>query len=119
MKKLLLSLMALFLTSILASAAKPKIDRIDPPYWWTGMKQDTLQLMVYGPGIAACDVTTDYQGVTIAEQVKLESPDYLLLYLKISSAAQPGEMKLTFADGRKKTVVNYTLKARDRKGRTI
>lgn len=116
MKKLLLSLMALFLTSILASAAKPKIDRIDPPYWWTGMKQDTLQLMVYGPGIAACDVTTDYPGVTLAEQVKLESPDYLLLYLKISSQAQPGVMKLTFADGKKKTVVDYTLKARDRRG---
>lgn len=115
MKKLILFLIVM-ITSM-TSTAKPKIDRIEPPYWWTGMEQDTLQLMVYGPRIADSDVTLQYPGVTLAETVRLENPDYLLLYLDITKAAGPGTMKLTFAGKKgKPTVVDYQLKKRDRKG---
>ncbi len=95
--------------------AAPRIDRIEPPYWWTGMAQDTLQLMVYGPRIASSTASIDYPGVILAEQVSLDSPDYLFLYFVISSDAKPGEMKITFTGKKKKTSVNYTLKARDRR----
>ena len=114
MKKIIL-----FLTVMIAamtSSAQPKIDRIEPPYWWTGMKQDTLQLMVYGPHIAESEVTLKYPGVNIAETVRLDNPDYLILYLNISDAAKPGDMKLTFTGKKgKKTTVSYQLKQRDRK----
>lgn len=113
MKKIIL-----FLTVMIAamtSSAQPKIDRIEPPYWWTGMKQDTLQLMVYGPHIAESEVTLKYSGVNIAETVRLDNPDYLILYLNISDAAKPGDMKLTFTGEKgKKTTVSYQLKQRDR-----
>lgn len=55
--------------------------------------------------------------MTLAETVRLENPDYLLLYLDITKAAEPGTMKLTFAGKKgKPTVVDYQLKKRDRKG---
>ena len=80
----------LFLTAILAtficSMATPRINRIEPPYWWTGMAQDTLQLMVYGPGIGNADVKLDYPGVRLIDTVRLESPNYLCL-LYTSDAA--------------------------------
>lgn len=80
------------------------------------MAQDTLQLMVYGPGIGHCEASLQqYPGVTLAETVRLESPDYLLLYLDIADSAKPGELKITFSDKKKKTTVGYTLKERDRK----
>ena len=67
-----------------AKAKSPQINRIDPPHWWAGMVSDTLQLMVYGPDIAGSEATlATYPGVSIAETVRLDSPNYLLIYLII------------------------------------
>jgi len=33
-------------------AKKSEVNRIDPPYWWVGMNNTNLQLMVYGENIA-------------------------------------------------------------------
>lgn len=106
--------MAATLSALAApKSGSPKINRIDPPHWWTQMEADTLQLMVYGPDIARAEASlTPYPGVSIAETVRLDSPNYLLVYLDITDAAQPGTLELTFTDGKKRTKVPYTLKAR-------
>ena len=57
--------------------------RVEPPYWWVGMENDTLQVMVSGSGVAAADFAVDYPGVVLAEQVTLDSPNYKLLYFRI------------------------------------
>ncbi len=88
-----------------------KIDRIDPTDWYVGMKNPSLQLMVYGQGVREADVETDYPGVKIDSIVRLDSPNYLLVYLNLSGA-QPGEMTLNFS-GKK---VKYQLKRRDMSG---
>ena len=71
--------------------------------------------MVYGQGIREAMVTTDYPGVTIDSIVKLDSPNYLLVYLNLKGA-QPGQMTLKFAIGKQKTEVKYTLKQREKPG---
>ena len=89
-----------------------KIDKIDPTDWYVGMKNPQLQLMVYGKGIAAVkEVTTDYPGVRIDSVVRLDSPNYLLVYMNLQGA-QPGTMTLKFD----KQKVAYPLKAREKKG---
>lgn len=113
MKKCLFSFV-MVLTAICSVAAKPTVDRIEPPHWWVDMRCDTLQLMVCGEGIASALVSTDYKGVEIAEQVRLDSPNYLLLYIIVGDDAAPGTMKLKFADGKKSTTVDYRLLPRDR-----
>lgn len=113
MKKILTSLAcAAMSTAGLCSAANLTIDRVEPPYWWTGMQQDTLQVMVHGKDIGNSLVTVDYPDVRLAEQVRLESPNYLLLYLAIGKDAQPGTMDLKFKDGKKSKTLPYELKAR-------
>ncbi len=98
------------------SAAKIKIDRIEPTDWFVGMKNPTVQLMVYGQGIRDVqNVTTDYPGVVIDSLVRLDSPNYLLIYMNLRNA-QPGTMKLTFNVQRSKFNVNYTLKQREMSG---
>ena len=94
------------------SAAKIKIDRIEPTDWFVGMKNPTVQLMVYGQGIRNVqNVTTDYPGVVIDSLVRLDSPNYLLIYMNLRNA-QPGTMTLTFD----KLKVNYQLKQREMSG---
>ena len=94
-----------------------KIDRIEPTDWFVGMKNPMVQLMVYGQGIRDVEtVTTDYPGVSIDSLVRLDSPNYLLVYLNLQNA-QPGTMTLNFKAKKPKSLkVNYTLKAREMGG---
>ena len=108
------SLLLLTLTwlAVTMNAAKLKIDRIEPTDWYVGMKNPSLQLMVYGKDIASVkEVTTDYAGVSVDSIVRLDSPNYLLVYLNLSDA-QPGTMTLHFD----KQKVKYTLKQREKSG---
>ena len=95
---------------------KVTVDRVDPTDWYVGMKNPSLQLMVYGKNIASVkDVTTDYPGVVIDSIVRLESPNYLLVYLNLRDA-QPGTMKLRFTGKGSRLMVDYVLKAREMAG---
>ena len=63
-----ITLLLLFF-ALLSVSAKVKITRIDPTDWYVGMKDPTLQLMVYGEGIQNPDpvsaIRESYQnGVT-------------------------------------------------------
>lgn len=92
------------------------VTNVEPPYWWTGMRNDTLQLMVSGKDIGGADVTADYPGVTLLDAVKTGNPDYKFVYLKIGEDAKPGKMPITFSvDGKKKTL-KYELKERKKTG---
>lgn len=109
MRKFLLSLS--FIMTALGMNAAVKIDRVEPTDWYVGMKDPSLQLMVYGEGIREAQVSTDYPGVRVDSLVRLDSPNYLLVYLDLSGA-QPGEMKLRFTLGKSKKDVSYRLNAR-------
>ena len=113
MKKIVVLLTLLL--SFMTMKAAVKIDRIEPTDWYVGLKNPSLQLMVYGKDIKNADVTTDYPGVKIDSLVRLDSPNYLLVYLNLDGA-QPGEMKLNFTVGKQKKQVKYLLKAREMKG---
>ena len=117
MRRILL-ITAILMANVMAMSAAKKsvIDRIEPTDWFVGMKNPTVQLMVYGQGIRdVMDVTTDYPGVTIDSLVRLDSPNYLLIYMNLKDA-QPGFMTFKFKMKKSEFKVNYQLKAREKKG---
>ena len=94
----------------------PNVTRIDPTNWFADMQDPTLQLMVYGKDIKFADVSTDYPNIKIDSLVRLDSPNYLLIYLNLKGA-KPGEIALTFSNKNgKKTIKKYQLKAREMAG---
>ena len=95
--------------------AQVKVNRIDPANWFVGMKNPSLQLMVYGPNIKSADVSVDYPGVRVDSVVRLDSPNYLLVYLNLQGA-QPGEMTLNFKQAGKSKKVKYQLCQRTMSG---
>lgn len=96
--------------------ATPNVTRIDPTNWFADMQDPTLQLMVYGKDIKFADITTDYPNVKIDSLVRLDSPNYLLVYLNLKGA-KPGEVTLTFSNKNgKKTTKKFQLKAREMAG---
>ena len=92
------------------------ISRVEPAFWWTGMKNTELQIMVYGKDIARSKVTLSYPGVTIKEIAKTDNPNYLFIYLDITSKAKPGTMNIEFADGAQTYTQAYPLKNRENSG---
>ena len=102
--------LGLLLVAMMIQAAT-KIDRIEPANLFVGMKNSSLQLMVYGKNIRNSRVSVDYPGVKLDSLVRLDSPDYLLVYLNIGGA-KPGEMMLNI-NGKK---VKYPLQAREMSG---
>jgi len=61
--------------------AAQTIERIDPPNWWTGMKNPGLQLLVYGKNISETNASFTYEGVELKQTQRVESPNYLFLDL--------------------------------------
>ncbi len=97
----------------LDSQAKSQDVQIDPPHWWVGMKDTSLQLLVNRANIRDTEPSIDYKGVSIDSISRLDSPNYQLLYLTISDEAQPGLMEIVFTKGKKKTRVKYELRQRE------
>lgn len=85
---------------------------IEPAFWWSGMKEPELQLMIYGKNIADYKPTLTSKEIYLKEVVSLESPNYLLLYLDISNS-KPEKFDIVFTNGKKKITIPYELKQRD------
>ena len=119
MRNLILSILLLMSATTLNAARTPKmsVQRVDPTCWYAGMKNPQLQLMVSGPGIAAVsEVSTSYPGARIDSVVRLDSPNYLFIYLNVRGA-QPGTMQLTLTPTKGKALsISYELRAREKKG---
>lgn len=93
-----------------------EIERVDPPFWYTGMVNPQLQIMFYGKDISNSDFSLhNYPGVTIKEIAKMQNPNYLVVYLDIDSLAKPGTLTFDFKDGEKDTTYNFELRPRNSK----
>ena len=64
-----------------------QIERIEPAFWWVGMKSDKLQLLVHGPRIAdaAPRIADAFAGSVRIESVsRVANPNYLFIDLRIA-----------------------------------
>jgi glycosidase len=107
-------LFALLLISVALMAQEVKLDRVEPPSWWIGFKNASLQLLVHGTNIGKTTPTVNYPGVVLELTQVTENPNYLFINLTISATAKPGKVKIDFIlDG--KSVVDYLLPLQARK----
>ena len=84
-----------------SSVVFAQIERIEPPFWWAGMVNKELQLMVYGPDAGKMKVSSGDANVKVKKARSAENPNYLFVDLELSSSLQPGDVELSFtsADG--------------------
>src|SRR5690554_1297748 len=98
---------------ILVSFLQAQEIKIDPAFWWSGMQETELQLMVYGENIASYKPEISSENIRIKEIVLLESPNYQLIYLDISNA-KPELFNIIFKGPKKNNLtVRYELKERN------
>ncbi len=108
-----LPLLFLLLVSGIVVAQDVAVERVEPPFWWTGFKSPELQLLVYGKNISTCDVAVDHKGLSVVKVHKVENPDYLFIDLKIATTCKAGTFHLIFRKNGKIIVKSlYELKER-------
>ena len=100
-----------FLLFVLGTVAAQTINKVEPLFWWAGMRNPELQLMVYGDHISEYHPVINEPGVYLKSCVTVDSPNYLILYLDLSQA-HSGTFDITFVNGEKKFVYAYELKER-------
>jgi neopullulanase len=88
-----------------------------PTHWWTGMKWNKVQVMLYGDAIAnaAGGFSVNYPGVKLLKTHKVENPNYVFLDLAIAPTAKPGTVNIRVNRQNNPFNVPFPLKAR-RKG---
>lgn len=110
MRNITLAVCAAMATEAMAAFS---VDKIDPPYWWTGMHDTTLQLQVQGKNVRDAEFSVDYPGVKIDSVARLDgSGNWQYVYLNISPDTKPGTMKLKWKSDGKTQERDFELKAR-------
>ena len=95
-------------------AQEVKLERVEPPNWWTGFKNPEVQLMVYGKNIATTTVSVDYPGFVIKKIHKTDNPNYLFLDMTISPGTRPGLAVIQFKS-KDKVAGKYLYELNERK----
>ncbi|MEN8138653.1 MAG: alpha-amylase family glycosyl hydrolase [Bacteroidota bacterium] len=111
--KLYYILIAIFFVSHTSFAQK--IDRVDPPNWWTGMKYNKIELLVHGKGISKAEFSTKESDISISKVILPENANYAYIEIDISENALAGIKFIDYKVGRKKYKLKYELKSRQKK----
>ena len=90
-----------------------KIQKVEPAFWWSGMKNPELQILLYGTDIATDSVLITSSDIRVKEIVKLQNPNYLLLYLDLSETA-PQEFNIQLTKNGEQTIIPYQIKEREK-----
>ena len=116
--KFLLLWLCLFATTSFAQRKNLSLDRVEPRFWWAGMKEPNLQILVYGSNISTTIPTLSYPGVTLEKVTRVQSPNYLFLDLKLSPDVAPGRFTITFSPAKGKDFeYSYELRPRPAEAR--
>ncbi len=86
MKKIILILVA---TSFWMQA---QVTRTEPPFWWSGMKETNIQIMMYGDNLNLYNVKSD--AAIIKNVITTENPNYLFVNLDLTNQ-EAGDIKFT------------------------
>lgn len=103
------------LACILQVSAKKQqilVQRLEPTFWWTDMKNSELQLMIYGQGLSAADFKVNYFGVSVLRKELTDNPNYVFLYLNIAKNTKPGKFLIQVQNGKQSQSLTYELKTR-------
>lgn len=108
MTKKLLLLICIMAFQVAMSQTKIEVE---PAYWWSGMKNTELQIMVQGNNIVSYVPQIGYPCLKINDIITLDNPNYVFIYLDLDGA-KPGNFDITFTKGKEKIAYNFELKQR-------
>ncbi|MDV7695358.1 glycoside hydrolase family 13 protein [Chryseobacterium soli] len=95
----------------IASVAFSQIQKVEPAFWWKGMKNPELQILVYGKDIAKSEIELS-DGIKIKNIQKVENPNYVFLTVNTNEINVPKFTITSKKDTKNKSTYTYELKQR-------
>lgn len=86
-----------------------KINKIEPPNWWAGMKYNRIQLMVYGQNLNDLKAKFNTPLLKVLKVTNAENPLYSFIDVEVSNKIKPGQYTLTLSKGSEKADYNYQI----------
>lgn len=111
MTRYLITPLALLLLLVSSLSAQTDL-RVEPPFWYTQMQSNQLQLMIHGANIGRFQASVDHPGIKITKQITGDSPNYRFVYLQIDPDVKPGSFSLSLKNGDQTKTITYSLKER-------
>lgn len=104
-----------FILMAACTSLSAQIYHVEPPNWWTGMKDQNLQLLINGNAVGETTPKISQSGVVIQKVNQGDSKNYLFLDLYISTGAKPVAFTIFFVkEGDTLYTYNYSLLAREK-----
>ncbi len=99
--------------SVEVAVSNTSLSIVEPPNWWVGFKDASLQLLIKEDKIGNYKPSISYPGITIAKVHKAKSINYLFIDLAISKTTKAGKFDITFKKENSETLTHtYELKSR-------
>lgn len=89
-----------------------KINKIEPPKWWSGMKNNELQLMIYGENLKDIQVACKDKKFKIKKITQTQNSSYLFVDISLKNAPA-GNYELTFTRNKEKINLDYVIRNRE------
>ncbi|NTW34026.1 MAG: glycoside hydrolase family 13 protein [Bacteroidetes bacterium] len=105
-------LAVLILTIYCAFSQIINIERVNPPFWWVGMKNSSLEILFKAKNIQDYNIKVIGKDITLEKLVKSDNHDYIILKILIGPNAKAGKFQIYFNKGIVNLFYNYELKDR-------
>ena len=96
------------------NAGELKINKVEPPNWWQGMKLKNIQLMVYGENLSGSEVVVPEKNIKVDQVHESDNPAYLFVDIELSENILPGNYDFLFIKNDDTTIVTYSILKREK-----
>ena len=78
----------------------PAVDKMEPPHWWNGGTEREFVLVLYGPKLSDCTVSTEEPRLTVLANERREHEDFLFVRIRVEPGCMDGIKSLTLTDAK-------------------
>ena len=105
----------LLIAAIQEGTVAQKVNRIDPPFWFTNMQYPQLQLLLIGEDLQKCTIDIIDGPGKISKWLPLDNnPEYAIVYIDFSEGLLEDASTIDFRiKGKRKTTFSYELKPKN------
>lgn len=113
-RKLFLLSSAYLIFSTSLSSQQLLINKIEPPNWWTGMKWNSVQLMIYGENLSGSSAEFNDERIVIEKVHPVENEAYLFVDIKIPDELEPGKYEIMLEKGGEEIGFKFPILEREK-----
>ena len=103
----------IFILLLISTFSFAQIDRVEPPFWWAGMKNNQLQILFHGNDIANCLITPSDNFTIRNARTEGFNKDYV--FITINTPDKPQDIEFTFKNYTTNEVFKHTFSIKERK----